>query len=138
MNSGWRVGTAWSDGGGGGWFLRVALRGVAWLSPSSLGPSHSLTTPLLLLLVVVLPCAGIEIERVRLPRSALLQQVATRLQERLISIAFAVLRNYGVFGSTSKVGRAAGVPRSGGASAARLYRPSSCAPAERCCHIAVN
>ncbi|GFR52314.1 hypothetical protein Agub_g14851, partial [Astrephomene gubernaculifera] len=46
---------------------------------------------------------GTELEYVRMPRSQLLGQLAARVQERIFSIALAVLRNYGLVGGLSKV-----------------------------------
>jgi len=46
---------------------------------------------------------GVELEDVRAQRAALQQMVVARLQQRVLGIAFSVLRSSGVFGSASKV-----------------------------------
>ncbi|GIL66054.1 hypothetical protein Vafri_19582, partial [Volvox africanus] len=52
---------------------------------------------------LALELPGIELERVRLLRSALLKKVYDRLQERIFSMALAVLRSAGIVGGISKV-----------------------------------
>ena len=50
---------------------------------------------------------GIERERVRMPKAMLLGLIVEGLQQRMIGIAFSLLRNYGVLGSATKILNAA-------------------------------
>lgn len=50
---------------------------------------------------------GIERERVKMPKAMLLGLIVEGLQQRMIGIAFSLLRNYGVLGSASKILNAA-------------------------------
>jgi hypothetical protein len=50
---------------------------------------------------------GIERERVRMPKAMLFGLIVEGLQQRMIGIAFSLLRNYGVLGSASKILNAA-------------------------------
>ncbi|GLI59136.1 hypothetical protein VaNZ11_000961, partial [Volvox africanus] len=52
---------------------------------------------------LALELPGIELERVRLLRSALLKKVYDRLQDRIFSMALAVLRSAGIVGGISKM-----------------------------------
>ncbi|KAL6746103.1 hypothetical protein V8C86DRAFT_3121422 [Haematococcus lacustris] len=77
---------------------------------------------------------GLELERVCVLRSALLQLATSQLQDRVFSIGMAVLRNYGIIGSTSKARLSKGLSKgfvqgvaslAEGAAAATRTTPSS-------------
>ncbi|GIL84697.1 hypothetical protein Vretifemale_13315, partial [Volvox reticuliferus] len=84
--------------------LRLSFRAEATFRPRwASGGFMRLGLDLAQLEDLALELPGIELERVRLLRSALLKKVYDRLQERIFSMALAVLRSAGIVGGISKV-----------------------------------